>query len=65
MAEKGLLKLDAGEAGAEGAAGAGVDPKVNEGVLLASPFCAGLAGDAPKLKDVPDGVDAPKLNDDD
>jgi len=60
MVEKGL-KAGAGDAGAEGPGEAGVEPKVNDGALLASPFCAGLAGDAPKLNDVPVGVDAPKL----
>lgn len=60
MLEKGL-KAGAGDAGAEGPGEAGVEPNVNEGALLASPFCDGLAGDAPKLKDVPEGVDAPKL----
>lgn len=61
MVEKGL-KAGAGDAGAEGPGEAGVEPNVNEGALLASPFCCdGLAGEAPKLKDVPEGVDAPKL----
>jgi hypothetical protein len=64
MLEKGL-KAGAGEAGAEGPGEAGVEPNVKEGALLASPFCCvGLAGDAPKLKDVPEGVDAPKLKPD-
>jgi hypothetical protein len=65
MLEKGL-KAGAGDAGAEGPGEAGVEPNVKEGALLASPFCCiGLAGDAPKLNDVPVGVDAPKLKPDD
>jgi hypothetical protein len=64
IVEKGL-KEGAGEPGAEGPGEAGVEPNVNDGALLASPFCCvGLAGDAPKLKDVPEGVDAPKLKPD-
>ena len=65
MLEKGL-KAGAGDAGAEGPGEAGVEPNVKEGALLASAFCCvGLAGDAPKLNEVPVGVDAPKLKLDD